>query len=266
MEYAKLSKFNGEGSVKLWGQMAEECIAIRKLVKEEAASFMLYHIEGDAKMEVMMMCGDVTSTTKIMETLEERYLSETSLNEVIYRIMARKQLEGESNVEYMAEMLKLGWILKDMTSEWEGTVMESVRKNVNSIDLRRSLQMSKGGIKSFRELRKVIVDWEIETKEDENCYEMRESRLERICDYCGRDGHTKAFCWRAPTRNTRGVDRGTNNISGSSNYMQRKEGMSGVRHIEMGNENVRRRVCFQCGKEGHIRRFCRSNLNYNGPQ
>ena len=54
-----------------------------------------------------------------------------------YRIMARKQLESELNVEYMAEILKLGWILKDMTSEWEGMVMESVRKNVNPIDLRR---------------------------------------------------------------------------------------------------------------------------------
>ena len=75
--------------------------------KEEAASFMLYHIEGDAKREVMMICGDVTSTTKIMETQKERYLSESSLNEVIYRIMSRKQLESESNVEYMAEMWDL---------------------------------------------------------------------------------------------------------------------------------------------------------------
>ena len=85
-----------------------------------------------------MMCNDLTDIEAIRSCLELRFGEVDTKNELVYKIMSRKQKLGESNIEYLNVMLELGMRLKRVESDWEGTVNESITRNIRSVGLRRS--------------------------------------------------------------------------------------------------------------------------------
>ena len=58
------------------------------------ASFWLYHLEGNAKIEVLMMCNDLTDIESIRSCLELQFGEVDTKNELVYKIMSRKQKLG----------------------------------------------------------------------------------------------------------------------------------------------------------------------------
>ena len=137
--YAKLRMFDGSGNVRIWLNSVETCIEIKGLKKDGAASYLLYHVIGQARIVVLILGDDLTKVNKIKISLCDRFEFESSVNEIIYRIMARKQGTEEGLIEYLDVMLGLGLEFKQLEDKWEGVVVESIRKNVGSRELRRSL-------------------------------------------------------------------------------------------------------------------------------
>ena len=174
--YVKLSMYDGSGNVRLWLNSAERCIKIKGLKNDSAASYLLYHLIGQARIEVLMLGEDLTKVDKIKIALCDRFELESSANEIIYRIMARKQGMEEGMIEYLDVMLGLGLEFKQLEEKWEGVVVESIRKNVRSSELRRSL-INKREL-SFKDIREYIRRWDM-VEEDVNCYTLKESRETR---------------------------------------------------------------------------------------
>ena len=73
------------------------------------------------------------------------------MNEILYRIMARKQGMEEGLIEYLDVMLGLGLEFKELEEKWEGVVVESIRKNVRSSELRSLINRRKLSFKNKRE-------------------------------------------------------------------------------------------------------------------
>ena len=170
--YNKLSMYDGSSSVKIWLDSADSCIAIKGLKEDAAASYILYHLAGQARIEVLMLGEDLTKVDQIRKALLDRFEFENSINEIIYRIMARKQSSEEGVMEYLDAMLGLGLELKQQEEKWEGVVVESIRKNLISNELRRSL-INKNAL-SFKEIRDHIREWNIvgDDSNDVNCYRI----------------------------------------------------------------------------------------------
>ena len=170
--YNKLSMYDGSSSVKIWLDSADSCIAIKGVKEDAAASYILYHLAGQARIEVLMLGEDLTKVDQIRKALLDRFEFENSINEIIYRIMARKQSSEEGVMEYLDAMLGLGLELKQQDEKWEGVVVESIRKNLISNELRRSL-INKNAL-SFKEIRDHIRKWNIvgDDSNDVNCYRI----------------------------------------------------------------------------------------------
>ena len=92
MEYSdvKLGKYDGNTSVTEWVDKANACVKLRGLKGDMGASFWLYHLEGNAKIEVLMMCKDLTDIESIRSCLDLRFGEVDTKNELVYKIMSRK--------------------------------------------------------------------------------------------------------------------------------------------------------------------------------
>ena len=67
--YVQLSKFNGEDDVDEWLRDLDECISLLGITGEEAASYALYHVTGDAKLYLSMLGVNLTTIGGIEESL-----------------------------------------------------------------------------------------------------------------------------------------------------------------------------------------------------
>ena len=63
--------------------------------------------------------------------------------------------------------------LKRLESDWEGTINESITRNIRSVGLRRMLGLGKVEGRTFSQVRKLVIRWE-EIKDEEeieaDCY------------------------------------------------------------------------------------------------
>ena len=137
------------------------CIEIKVLKIDGATSYLLYHLIGQARIEVLVLGDDLAKLDKIKIDILYRYIKyiskydrfefESSVNEILYRIMARKQGMEEGLIEYLDVMLGLGLEFKELEEKWEGVVVESIRKNVRSSELRSLINRRKLSFKDKRE-------------------------------------------------------------------------------------------------------------------
>ena len=126
LSYAKLSMYDGSSSIKIWLNSADRCIDIKGLKGDSAVSYVLYHLTGQARIYVLMLGDDLTKLEKIRAALCDRFEFETIVS-IVYK--------------------------------WEGAVVESIRKNVKSNELRSSLINQKE--LSFKGIREHIRKWDM---------------------------------------------------------------------------------------------------------
>ena len=119
----------------------------------------IYHLTGQARIDVLKLGDDLTKLEKIRAALCDRFEFENSVHEIIYRIMARKQSIEEGVMEYLDVMLGLGLELKQQDEKWEGVVVESIMNNVKSNELRMSLITQKE--LQFKGIREHIRKWDM---------------------------------------------------------------------------------------------------------
>ena len=74
---------------------------IKELKNDGSESYLLYHLIGQARIEVLMLGDDITKVDKIKIVLCDRFEFESSVNEIIYIIMARKQGMEEGLIEHL---------------------------------------------------------------------------------------------------------------------------------------------------------------------
>ena len=63
--YAKLSMFDGSCNVRIWLNSVERCIEIKGLKNDGVASYLLYHMIGQTRIEVLMLGDDLTKVDNI---------------------------------------------------------------------------------------------------------------------------------------------------------------------------------------------------------
>ena len=80
-----------------------------KLTKEDAASFLLYHITGGPKLELCQLMGELTDKSAIFEMLRGRYGIRVMKGERIYELVNRKQKKEENITTYADSILRL-WL------------------------------------------------------------------------------------------------------------------------------------------------------------
>ena len=78
----------------------DECISLLGIKGEEAASYALYHVTGDAKLELSMLGVILTTIEVIKESLQERYLRIRNKSEIIYEFMGTKQEQNETYMQF----------------------------------------------------------------------------------------------------------------------------------------------------------------------
>ena len=241
MSYVKLEKFDGSTEVGRWIRELNECVRLKGINDSEAASFACYHVIGAAKIYLVMMLGeDMTDIIKIKECLRDRYASSKSKGEMIYSIMARKQGDTESVSKFIDGLLELGMELKVVDGSWEEVIIESIKHNLKSVELRRSMILL--GKSSIKDLRRVAVKWEKEGEElaEEVCYKVEVRDIDR-----SRENNLEEKLRKLELTNREWEGR----------YRALESSMNRRSRVEI--------VCFKCGKQGHISRWCRSNLNSN---
>ena len=239
LSYVRLDKFDGSTDVVRWLNELDECVKLKGLKENDAASFACYHVKGEAKIELMMMLGnDMINITKLKECLRERYALSRCKSAIIYDIMARKQGESESVNTFIDCLLELGMELRVMEGSWEEVIIESIRNNIRSVELRRSLIGL--GKTSIKELRKFSVKWENvgEMISEEVGYkvDVRELGISKVSTLEDRIRHLE---------------------------ISNREYEEKCRELESMISSGSRRevVCYKCGKKGHVARWCRSSLN-----
>ena len=65
--YVRLSKFNGDDDVDEWLGNVDECIRLLGIKGDEAASYVLYHITGESRLELSMLGVKLTTIEGIKE-------------------------------------------------------------------------------------------------------------------------------------------------------------------------------------------------------
>ena len=72
LSYVRLDKFDGSTDVVRWLNELDECVKLKGLKENDAASFACYNVKGEAKIELMMMLrNDMINITKLKECLRE---------------------------------------------------------------------------------------------------------------------------------------------------------------------------------------------------
>ena len=173
LSYVTLEKFDGSTDVVRWLNELEECIRLNGFKDNDAASFACYHVNGAAKIELIMILGDeMVNINKLKECLIDRYSLSRCKSTIIYEIMAMKQGETENIATFIDCLLELGMELRVMEGSWEEVIIESIRNNIRSVELRRGIIGL--GKTSIRELRKFSVKWENEGEKilQEVCYKV----------------------------------------------------------------------------------------------
>ena len=239
MSYVKLEKFDGSTEVGRWIRELNECVRLKGINDSEAASFACYHVIGAAKIYLVMMLGEyMTDIIKIKESLRDRYASSKSKGEMIYSIMARKQGDTESVSKFIDGLLELGMELKVVDGSWEEVIIESIKHNLKSVELKRSMILL--GKSSIKDLRRVAVKWEKEGEElaEEVCYKVEVRDIDR-----SRENNLED--------RIRNLERSNREYEGKCRELESM--MSSGSRGEV--------VCFKCGMKGHVARWCRSSLN-----
>ena len=90
----------------------DEYIILLGIKGEEAASYALYYVTGDAKLYLSMLGVNLTTIQGIKESFQEGYLRIRNRSEIIYELMGTKQGYNETSMEFSDKLLKLGMELK----------------------------------------------------------------------------------------------------------------------------------------------------------
>ena len=72
LSYVRLDKFDGSTDVVRWLNELDECITLKGLKENDAASFACYHVKGASKIELMMiLVDDMIIIKKLKDCLRE---------------------------------------------------------------------------------------------------------------------------------------------------------------------------------------------------
>ena len=63
--YAKLSMFDGSCNVRIWLSSVERCIEMNGVKNDGVSSYLLYHVIGQTRIEVLRLGDDLTKVDKI---------------------------------------------------------------------------------------------------------------------------------------------------------------------------------------------------------
>ena len=88
--YVQLSQFKWEDDVDEWLRDLDEYISLLGITGEEAASYALYQVTGDAKLYFSMLEVNLTTIRGIKESLQEGYLRIRNRSEIMYELMCTK--------------------------------------------------------------------------------------------------------------------------------------------------------------------------------
>ena len=90
----------------------DECISLLGINGEKVASYVLYHVNGDAKLYLSMLGFNLTTIKGIKESFQEGYMRIRNRSEIIYELMGTKQGYNETSMEFLDKLLKFGMELK----------------------------------------------------------------------------------------------------------------------------------------------------------
>ena len=180
--YVKLDNYIDESDVEGWIMRAEECVRLRGMKGDEAAGYILYHIQGGAKLELCSQIEVVTCIDKIFKVLRDRDGSCGS-GERLRELVGRKQRVGECIMEFSDELFRLGMRVKEVDG-WKDLMAEVFRSNVREDKLRYHLLSNTHKEATFTELRIAAQEFEYRyggIKEiDNECYRIEQVDTDKL--------------------------------------------------------------------------------------
>ena len=101
-----------------------ECISLLVIKGEDKYSYVLYHVTGGAKLELLMLGVNLTTIERIKESLQECYLRIRNKSEIIYELIDVKQEQNETSMKFSDKLLKLGRELQKVENQRVEIVVE----------------------------------------------------------------------------------------------------------------------------------------------
>ena len=149
----------------------------------EAGGYILYHIQGGAKLELCSQIEVVTCINKIFKVLRDRDGSCGSKGERLRELVGRKQRVGECIMEFSDELFRLGMRVKEVDG-WKDLMAEVFRSNVREDKLRYHLLSNTHKEATFTELRIAAQEFEYRyggIKEiDNECYRIEQVDTDKL--------------------------------------------------------------------------------------
>lgn len=165
----KLKPFSGTDGqdVAPFIQDATAALKLRKLIGDDAADFIMAHVEGSARQELLHRpAGEVDTAHHIFDVLRSTFGERRSLGGLMRELCNRVQGEDESLSTYAFSLMKLADKLKkiDGSPDVEEAVKEQFRDGIKDRVLRRDVKrmMKENTSISFIALR----DWALDMAEE----------------------------------------------------------------------------------------------------
>ena len=163
----KVPKFNGTGDFTQWKEDMESVLN-RFTNPTDKTSFIFDHLEGPARTEIKFHC-DVrkAAPAEILELLTNIYSSHDNVIQLQQAFSGRKQLEGESLMQYSTALLEcfLEWREKDpskaLPTQQEQIMKSQFAEGVSDTNLKRELHRlnTERGTLKFHELRTNAIEY-----------------------------------------------------------------------------------------------------------
>ena len=234
--YVKLDNYIDESDVEGWIMRAEECVRLRGMKGDEAVVYILYHIQGGAKLELCSQIEDVTCIDKLFKVLRDRDGSCGSKGERLRELVGRKQRVGECIMEFSDELFRLGMRVKEVDG-WKDLMAEVFRSNLIDEKVRYHLLSNSSKDAGFTELR-------VEAQKFVNRIGV------------GAEVNTSGECYR--------IESESDKLRQEVLYLRREVERYRAGFAQNSNSGSRVQRCYNCGRVGHSARWCRIRGSGNG--
>ncbi|XP_038061574.1 uncharacterized protein LOC119732212 [Patiria miniata] len=239
----KMSTFEGKvGEVREFITNMENAFKRYSVPEDQQGAFLLDYLRGGPKAEVKALLAERKTIGEIMTFLRESYRDKLPVGELQRLFLERRQNPGEPIRDYAVDLekrfLRLTRMDAKLYSKPDSTLAEQFIEGIDDLYLRNSCRdlYERGTIETFRELREYAI--------------KRQGREE------SRSKPSDVYSAAIQTSALRAV---ANEVVDA--VRQLTQPSSGQAPMTSANPPTypRGRGCFNCGRHGHIARFCRSD-------